>query len=374
MSITGVALTYEKQMISWRDRHLYKIEVPADAAPLSAATLIESFQNSNPSAVPTGFSFSSNPAAPAGVSIGRFETVYLNPYTGEVLGAGAQGIRSFFRLMTDWHRWLALTGEDRATGRAITGACNLGFLFLVVSGFYLWWPRKWTLNILRATTWFRTGLNSKMRDSNWHYVFGFWCTLPLILVVVSAVVISYPWASNLVFQLAGSDMTLQAGPPGAKGKPGPPAAKGKPGSPQGGPAMEPPPLELSGLDNLIERVQSEAEEWKTISFRPPSTADKTVSFTIEAGWGGQPQLRSTITADKDSGEILRTENFEDMDPGMRARIWLRFVHTGEYYGLAGQTIAGIASAASILLMWTGVALAYRRYRAWRNRPAIDQRL
>ncbi len=50
-----------------------------------------------------------------------------------------------------------------------------------------------------------------------------------------------------------------------------------------------------------------------------------------------------------------------MDPGMRARIWMRSVHTGEYYGVAGQTIAGIAFAAGVLLVWTGFALTYRRF-------------
>jgi uncharacterized iron-regulated membrane protein len=43
---------------------------------------------------------------------------------------------------------------------------------------------------------------------------------------------------------------------------------------------------------------------------------------------------------------------------------MRFVHTGEYYGLTGQTIAGIASLGGALLVWTGLALAYRRFRAW----------
>ena len=52
--------------------------------------------------------------------------------------------------MTDWHRWLGATGEGRATGRMITGACNLAFLFLVVSGFYLWFPRTWTWRQFRA--------------------------------------------------------------------------------------------------------------------------------------------------------------------------------------------------------------------------------
>jgi len=365
MSITGVALTYQKQMTAWADQQLYRIEIPADAARLSAETLIESYQNSNPSAVPSSFSFSSNPAAPASILIGRYETVQVNPYTGEILGPGAQGIRTFFRVMTDWHRWLALSGENRTVGRSLTGACNLGFLFLVVSGFYLWWPRKWTLRIIRTSTWFRTGLNGKMRDSNWHYVFGFWCTLPLVLVVASAVVISYPWASNLVYRLAGSEMPLQAGPPGPKAKPGPPPGES---------AMEPASLDLSGLDNLIENIQKQTEEWKTISFRPPTAVDKTVAFTVETGWGGQPQLRSTITVDKNSGEILQTERYEDLDPGLRARIWLRFVHTGEYYGYLGQTIAGIASAAGVIFVWTGVALTYRRFRAWRNRSRIMERI
>jgi uncharacterized iron-regulated membrane protein len=48
-------------------------------------------------------------------------------------------------------------------------------------------------------------------------------------------------------------------------------------------------------------------------------------------------------------------------------MWMRFVHTGEYYGVLGQTIAGIASAAGILLVYTGFALALRRFVAWRKR-------
>jgi hypothetical protein len=36
---------------------------------------------------------------------------------------------------------------------------------------------------------------------------------------------------------------------------------------------------------------------------------------------------------------------------------LRFAHTGELFGLVGQTVAGIASAGGALLVWTGFALA-----------------
>jgi uncharacterized iron-regulated membrane protein len=46
---------------------------------------------------------------------------------------------------------------------------------------------------------------------------------------------------------------------------------------------------------------------------------------------------------------------------------MRFAHTGEVLGLFGQTIAGIATAGSVVLVWTGIALALRRGRAWLGR-------
>ena len=105
--------------------------------------------------------------------------------------------------MTNWHRWLALDGVSRPTGRAITGAANLGFLFIVMSGMYLWCPRVWTWLQFRQVLWFRGGVPGKARDFNWHNVIGIWSAVPLAIVVAGAVPISYPWASDLVYRLAG---------------------------------------------------------------------------------------------------------------------------------------------------------------------------
>jgi len=90
---------------------------------------------------------------------------------------------------------------------------------------------------------------------------------------------------------------------------------------------------------------------------------------VDRGSGVQPQLRSTLTIEKASGKIIRSEGFNDMGPGMRARLWMRFVHTGEYYGFWGQTIAGIASIGGVILVWTGIALTFRRYMAAVRRRA-----
>ena len=112
MSLTGVVLTYEKQMTARADRNLYVIQAPVDASPLPVEVLINNFHQYKPEAFPTNFTLSADPEDPASITVGRNEITYVDPYTGEILGSGNQGIRKLFRVMTDLHRWLALSGED----------------------------------------------------------------------------------------------------------------------------------------------------------------------------------------------------------------------------------------------------------------------
>ena len=156
--------------------------------------------------------------APVEVAFGREGSVFVNAYTGEVLGSGSTSTRAFFRSMMEWHRWLALKDASRATGKMITGVSNLLFFFIVISGFYLWWPRTWTWTQFRQVLWFRGGLRGKARDFNWHHVIGYWSLLPLAVIVWSGVVIGYPWASNLTFRMAGEEAPRPA--PQAAARPG----------------------------------------------------------------------------------------------------------------------------------------------------------
>jgi uncharacterized iron-regulated membrane protein len=45
---------------------------------------------------------------------------------------------------------------------------------------------------------------------------------------------------------------------------------------------------------------------------------------------------------------------------------VRFGHTGELGGLPGQLAAGLACVGGAVLVWTGLALAFRRLIAWRR--------
>jgi uncharacterized iron-regulated membrane protein len=85
---------------------------------------------------------------------------------------------------------------------------------------------------------------------------------------------------------------------------------------------------------------------------------------IDRGDGGQPQLRETVNFAQATGAVVEREQFADQTLGRRLRSIMRFGHTGEVLGIPGQTIAGLATAGSVVLVWTGIALSLRRLRAW----------
>lgn len=354
MSVTGVLLAYERQLTRWADTRNYVVARPSpDAARLPLETLLAQVREGQ-TAAPTSVTLYSGADEPATVSFQGGRSLFVNPYTGEGFGEGAPRVRAFFRGVTDWHRWLGAVGESRVAARAVTGASNLIFLFIVLSGFYLWWPRKWTRNSLRAVTWFRRMQTAKARDFNWHNVVGFWSAVPLFVVVLSAVVISYTWASNLVYKLVGEEPPVQqqrGGPPGGSG-----------GQPPQGAAV---PLE--GLEALLSRAERQVEGWRSITLQLPQKPDAPITFAIDRGNGGQPQLRAQLTLDRATGEVVRWEPYSNNTLGRRLRSWLRFAHTGEVYGLIGQTVAALASAGGALLVYTGLSLTLRRLFAWLSR-------
>ena len=351
MCVTGVLLSFEKQITSWADTRGYRAAPPApDTKHLPVETLIAKAREGR-GAAPTAVTIKSDPAAPAEIAFGREATLFVNPYSGAILGEGSQKVRSFFRTVTDWHRWLGAKGDNRNVARAITGACNLGFLFLVMSGFYLWWPRNWNPRSLRNVTWFRRGLPSKARDFNWHNVIGFWSAGPLFIVVLSAVVISYTWAGNLVYRIVGE---------------APPAPRAnQPAAPSGANKETASPIE--NLNSAWDRAEQQVNDWRSISLQLPTAATAPLTFNIDRGNGGQPQMRGQLVFDRAKGDVVRWEPFSTYTRGRQLRSILRFAHTGEVLGIPGQVIAGLVSTGGAFLVVTGLALAIRRLLGWRAR-------
>jgi len=383
MSVTGVLLSYERQMIAWADSE-YRVSVPAEAKRLPVEELLVKVKAVETNAAPTGITVKADAAAPVTLSFGREKSLLVNPYSGEVIGEPSKKIREFFHVTTDLHRWLAAEGDYRATGKAITGACNLAFLFLVVSGLYLWWPKQWTASAVQAITWFKSGLSGKTRDWNWHNVIGFWCCIPLFFIVLTGSVFSYPWMNNLVYRITGNEPPPPRTAPGAPGAGGPQMAKAgeqkgqgeaKAGEGKRGEGKQGERREGGGaralyaegeLNALWTKAEAHATDWQTITLRFPTAGDAPFAFLVDRGNGARPDKRATVNLSAKTGEVVSTETYESYNAGRKLRLWVRWIHTGEAGGFLGQTLAMLASLGGAVLVYTGFALTFRRWRNWRQ--------
>ncbi len=364
MSVTGVLLTYERQIVALADH-------ARDAAPTPGAQrrpledLLDAVRLRRPDFGPTAVTVRNDARAPVVVAAGRSGSVYVNPYTAQISEPGAPGLRAFFGAVEGWHRWFNVRGDGRGTARAVTGASNFAFLFLVLSGMYLWLPRVWKWVAFKARLMLNAkAVSSKARDFNWHHVFGIWSAVPLVVIVASAVVFSYPWANDLVYRSVGETPPVRGGPRDA---PPPRAGVGRNTVSEDPIADRAPAL---SYDELFARAAAQVGRWSTLTLSLPAGGDTgVVRFSVDQGNGGQPQRRHTLVLDTRDGAVESWQPFSSQSTGQKARIWIRFLHTGEALGLLGQTVAGLVSLTTILMVWTGLALAYRRLLQplWRRR-------
>lgn len=358
MSVTGVLLMYEHHILL-ATMDSVSVDAPEGAEPLTVDQLIatEAVQGAGDRGV--SLTFENRENAPVMVRQGRSTSFTIDPYTGDLVENPAWQVNDFFHFIMEIHRWLGAEGDARSTARAITGAANLAFLFLVISGLYLWFPKAIRWTFFKLNLFFRGSYpNAKARDYNWHHVFGFWSLIPLFFIVISGVMISYPWASQLIYAAWGEEMPQRGGPPEAD-------------EPDASEMVE--PSDLATLQAALDAAKSEGDrEWRRIAVSLPSDPNATeISVTRDFGNRITPQQRTNLTFDRVAGEISSVREYADNSPAMKTRMFLRFIHTGERYGFIGSTIAGLASLAACFLVWTGMALSWRRLvlPAWRRRKA-----
>ncbi|HVU15571.1 MAG TPA: PepSY-associated TM helix domain-containing protein [Candidatus Didemnitutus sp.] len=370
MCVTGTLLAFEKSIADFVDRESVRVAPPPDhSSPLGIREILRRVRDQNDDARPTAVTVSSDPAVAVRVDLGRDGTVFANPYSGEIHSANAS-VRSFFNAVEDWHRALALGGDRRPIGRAITGAGNAAFLILALSGIYLWMPRRWSWSAFRSAISLRWRLAGRARDFNWHTTVGIWASPILVVLTLTALPMSYRWANDALYHLVGST---------------PPAAP----TAESTPTIVPPSPDTRPLDPdaLITVAKTAVPGWETITLRlrnarrpegSATGAPREVSRRGESARGGNSRATTAaglsvraahrwplfssvmLSVNPYTGEILQQSDFATTETGRRWRSWARFLHTGEAFGLPGQMVAAAGTLGGIVLVVTGVALACRR--------------
>jgi uncharacterized iron-regulated membrane protein len=363
MSFTGVALTYKRQIEQWVAEQRYVPEAEqGQALPLEQLLALQ--QRQQPGVEAATVVITNDPGAPVNIRAGRQGTLNLNPYNGEAMQLDSPRLTAFFAWNTGFHRWFNVEGENRDIARQITGISNVLFFFLVVSGMYLWLPAVWKWALFKARLAFRSGYpDSKARDFHWHHIFGIWAAIPLLAVVYTGGVISYPWVANLMYMAFGAEPPPPAGPPGGAGGGGPGQGQNPGGRElamaQDGSAN--PALQFLPLNALVDTaIAQTGGDWNRLNVTLPRGADPAIQIEVDPGNGAQAHKRYTLSIDRGTGAVTGMRTFADQPEATRLRGISRFLHTGEVLGFWGQTLAGLASFAALFGVYTGFALSYRR--------------
>ena len=353
LAATGVILSLEETVTGLAERrHFVAAPEGAERLPPEALAAAAGF-------TATSLSYPSDPRAPVRVHAGRTRHARVNPYTGRVLATGPGGLERFFEGVHNWHRWSNVSGGSVRRARAVTGAVNVAFLFLLLTGPILWIPRPVTRRSLANAILLRPGARGARRDLNWHQVVGIWSVLPLAVIAATGAATSYPAVGDRVYPMVGNAVSAGAWAVGSASK---------------GAGLEEAELEEAAISDESARApdpdlraalataEGWAPGWRTLILNVPRPADTEVRVEVRGGRAGQPHRTGVLTLDAASGAARAWASFADDAPARRAQQFLRYAHTGEYWGLGGQLLAGLFSLAAAVMVWTGLSLAVRRLR------------
>ncbi|NLV52030.1 MAG: PepSY domain-containing protein [Bacteroidales bacterium] len=122
--------------------------------------------------------------------------VNVNPYTGTFVGTSAG--QRFFQFMLAGHRSLWL---PREIGGPIIAWSMVIFLIELLTGFILWFPRKWSKKILRQRLSVKWNGGFRRVIYDLHNSVGGLALIPLILIVFTGLTWSFPSFSRGYYTL-----------------------------------------------------------------------------------------------------------------------------------------------------------------------------
>lgn len=183
LSITGAIYLFKPYYESWQERHYHQL--PESGVRLTANEQIQAAIN----AIPNGKLLSyrlpqtTNEAVLINVQADSSWQVFVNPYTGAVLGK-QENSWQLMNIVKTIHGELLLG----TTGSILVELAACWAIVLIVSGLYLWWPRN--ANGMAGVIYprLREGKRTFWRDL--HAVTGIWISSLALFLLITGL----PWA------------------------------------------------------------------------------------------------------------------------------------------------------------------------------------
>jgi uncharacterized iron-regulated membrane protein len=125
-----------------------------------------------------------------------FTDIYLNPYTGQILHSEIAQ-KNFFTIVEYIHLYLLLPDK---VGSMIVGVSAITFVFIMVMGIILWWPKRKS-DRKRS---FTIKWNGRWRRVNYdlHNVLGFYAAAIGIILAITGIAIDFEWMDKGIYKAA----------------------------------------------------------------------------------------------------------------------------------------------------------------------------
>lgn len=277
-------------------------------------------------------------AKPAGPVPGRGQdnnrrTAYLHPYSGEVIEI--YNYRdTFFYTMFDLHRWL-LSG---AVGKLIVGVCTLIFLFILVTGIILWWPKNKA--ILKQRLKIKWNAGWKRINHDFHIVLGFYSAIVLFVFAFTGLAWSFEWFNAGIYKITNSPQQA----------PMPPKSIMVPGT------------KPISLDEAFKFAGSNQQNIVFSNVNVPKDSTGAFSISTLSLDALHQSATNVVYLDQYNGQRLGQLSYNQRSLGARVRSTFKPVHTGAIFGLPSKIIAFIACLLGATFPITGTILWINRLR------------
>ncbi|WP_343614758.1 PepSY-associated TM helix domain-containing protein [Flavobacterium sp.] len=293
---------------------------------------------------------------PKGRRKGTFISVYMNPYTGEILNVKSFSrgeSPDFFRWILNGHRALWLPYE---IGRPIVGVAVLIFLVLLISGIVLWWPTKWIKSIIDKSFKIKWNASFKRVNYDMHNVFGFYSCIFLFFIAVTGLVWSFGWWSKSLYWITSGGKPLIENRESPKSD-----------------TTNIKVFNISTADKVLLKMRKENPQASGILISiPAKPADpigafvykqKNTYYNMDRYSFDQQTLKEISIKTPFSGKYIEA-NIPDKIRRMNYDI-----HVGSILGLTGKIIAFLASLISASLPITGFIIWWGKQKFGKKAPA-----
>ena len=353
LCLTGTLLGVREPIEAWVNRDVLQVQAQGERLPLEQLV---------PKVVErTGKTYTALTVPPAPTDAVPFfqgrQITYVNPYTGEVLGGFNPTVSEAFMVVFRLHRWLLL---ETPVGRPITGAVTVIFLFILLTGLMIWWPKR--MNQLKRLLTIRTKANWKGLNYDFHVVLGFYSLIPLLVMGASGLYWSYnPEFKQVVYAVLDGKSAPVA--PAAEG-PG----RGGEGGGEGRGEKPKPVIDLP-YTQLIAETNAAYPYSGPIRITFPSRTGKPVEVAkTHLPTSISLPYTDRIALDPMTAAVVKREPFAEKSRAEKLLSLIKQIHIGTIYGGLSLTIYVITCAIGTTLPITGFVHWLSKQQARRRRP------